>query len=520
MSALVLGSNQLSGSIPPELGNLAALQHLDLSENQLSGTIPPQLGTLANLQVMNLQYNQLSGTIPPQIGSLSNLSDLSLRSNQLTGSLPPEMGNLTGLISLDLLGNHLSGSIPSTLGNLSNLWGFNLALNNFSGNIPAQLGNLASLNFLYLNWNNLTGMIPSELGNLSTLEILGLQGNVLTGPIPSSLTNLSNLTDGYGLDISYNGLYTTDGTLTTFLNTKSSGWDATQTIAPVDVSASALSPFSMDVAWTPILYTGNAGGYRVYFSVTSGGPYSLCGTTADKSTGSMTVNGLDPGTDYCFVVSAVTYPHPGNANTVASDTGAETCAATVSCPEIIVYPATLPSVCSGSSYNQILTASAGTAPFHFSVASGSLPPGLILSENGSITGAPSGGTFDFTIEAADALGCKGNRAYSLSIPSTPSQPVITGITDQNYFSFGLIISFTPGTPAERHDLYKDGILVAAGFQSGGIYTPLDNLQHSYSVMAVNGSCAASSNPVSMADQGTKLRPRPRLPLEPLPFPVN
>ncbi|NJL06697.1 MAG: Two component regulator three Y domain protein, partial [Chloroflexaceae bacterium] len=43
VTSLSLSFNELTGSIPPELGSLANLQDLDLSENQLSGSIPPEL---------------------------------------------------------------------------------------------------------------------------------------------------------------------------------------------------------------------------------------------------------------------------------------------------------------------------------------------------------------------------------------------------------------------------------------------------------------------------------------------
>ena len=47
--------------------------------NQLSGTIPTQLGQLTNLQYLNLNNNQLSGTIPVELGQLTELTDLTLK---------------------------------------------------------------------------------------------------------------------------------------------------------------------------------------------------------------------------------------------------------------------------------------------------------------------------------------------------------------------------------------------------------------------------------------------------------
>ncbi len=164
---LELHANQLSGEIPPELGNLLNLESLHLDYNQLSGEIPPELGNLSNLKELRLYYNQLSGEIPPELGNLSNLKGLRLSGNQLSGEIPPELGNLYNLESLSLGINQLSGEIPAELGNLSNLESLSLGINQLSGEIPPELDNLDSLQGLTLHGdqqsNKFTGCISHFL---------------------------------------------------------------------------------------------------------------------------------------------------------------------------------------------------------------------------------------------------------------------------------------------------------------------------------------------------------------------
>ena len=62
-----------------------------------------------------LWENGLSGTIPPELGNLSEIAWLILANNQLTGSIPPELGNLSNLTALFLGGNQLTGCIPAAL---------------------------------------------------------------------------------------------------------------------------------------------------------------------------------------------------------------------------------------------------------------------------------------------------------------------------------------------------------------------------------------------------------------------
>ena len=194
VTGLSLNRNNLSGTIPTELGNLTNLTQLDLEENQLSGTIPTDLGNLTNLERLWLHANQLSGTIPTELGNLVLRQSLSLYRNSLSGTIPTELGNLTNLSSgLWLHENSLSGTIPTDLGNLTNLKELWFYKNQLSGTIPTELGNLTKLEKLLLRENQLSGTIPGELGNLTKLKWLFLNTNSLSGTIPSELGNLTSL---------------------------------------------------------------------------------------------------------------------------------------------------------------------------------------------------------------------------------------------------------------------------------------------------------------------------------------
>ena len=195
LEQLEIGWNDLTGPLPPELGNLANLTTLILSGNSLlDGRIPPELGDLANLEILYLWGNRLTGPIPPELGDLANLGSLILGGNYLSGTLPSELGNLANLKRMRLNENNLSGPLPPELGSLANLVALNLWGNKLSGPLPPELGNLANLEILNLYNNDLSGPLPGELGQLATLEELHLDFNDLTGPVPPEFSGLANLT--------------------------------------------------------------------------------------------------------------------------------------------------------------------------------------------------------------------------------------------------------------------------------------------------------------------------------------
>ena len=189
---LLLSGNQLTGEIPRELGRLTQLEILSLARTYLSGPIPPELGGLGKLSALDLSSTYVSGPIPPELGELGNLSALYLSHSNLSGPIPPELGALEWL-QLYLNSTNVSGPIPPELGASESLFVLNLSYTDVSGPIPPELGGLGSLEKLYLNSTNVSGPIPLELGGLWSLEVLDLSHTNVSGAIPPELGDLENL---------------------------------------------------------------------------------------------------------------------------------------------------------------------------------------------------------------------------------------------------------------------------------------------------------------------------------------
>lgn len=68
---------------------------LDFSNNEISGSIPPEIGNLTNLTALGLSDNQLSGEIPGSICNLSENIYIYLSNNQLC---PPYPSCIEGIV--------------------------------------------------------------------------------------------------------------------------------------------------------------------------------------------------------------------------------------------------------------------------------------------------------------------------------------------------------------------------------------------------------------------------------------
>ncbi|KAL6282483.1 hypothetical protein ACE6H2_013412 [Prunus campanulata] len=186
--------NNFMGFIPLWFGSFPKLQSFKLYGNQFSGSIPSTIFNLSTLQVIDLSENQLSGTVPKEIENLTQLREIDLGVNNLTGHVPVGVFNMSSLTTLDLFGNNLNGGLPDNIcQHFPSLQELNLGRNQFDGPLPSKLWQCTQLLYLTLGGNTFSGSIPKKIGNLTQLREIYLDVNKLTGTIPDEMGDLQNL---------------------------------------------------------------------------------------------------------------------------------------------------------------------------------------------------------------------------------------------------------------------------------------------------------------------------------------
>ena len=230
VTSLALGGNNLTGTIPGQVGDLANLKILQLFGNNLTGAIPSQFGRLVNLEILFLDENDLSGRLPDELGRLGKLEWLWLNDNEdLRGALPLTLTQVpliqfhysgtqlcvppdaalrawlagiqhhegTGVECVqserDILEAFYNATSGPTTWEESDNWLTDAPLGDWYGVETDASGNVTGL---HLDGNFLVGRLPTEFGQLSHLETLDLAWNgLLEGPIPPEFFDLTELRD-------------------------------------------------------------------------------------------------------------------------------------------------------------------------------------------------------------------------------------------------------------------------------------------------------------------------------------
>jgi hypothetical protein len=90
---------------------------------------------------------------------------------------------------------------------------------------------------------------------------------------------------------------------------------------------------------------------------------------------------------------------------------------------------TLPAATDNTPYSTVLTATGGSSPYSWSLISGTMPSGLLLSSSGVISGTPSkAGSFSFNARVSDSASQTSTQTLTLTVAavSTPSPTTPTG----------------------------------------------------------------------------------------------
>ncbi len=477
LRSLVLHGNPLGGRIPAEFGNLPSLVYLGLTAAEFTGPIPAELGNIATLESLYLNSNHLSGPVPDSLRTGTAITTLALYAQDgcLTAAAPQPTNWLSTLdpdwndgcnpveplvipviwVRSGQVGDPYSSSLSATGGVPPYTWRIT------SGALPAGLtfhpdgtivgtpthhatvsptyevedsvGTVVSKQvgisiFVYpelcgtqtsipelecvtlsfdvfdptggpfwtnstgwltnpdpctwwgitcaaghvdeldLHVNNLVGSIPPNLSNLTALRVAYLYSNHLTGPIPAELGTLTSLQE----------LYLDSNALTGSIPTSFDGLSA---LTRLELQNNQLSGPISDG-----LRTGTAPLTNLRLYGQTG-----CLTTPLSATAEW-LHLMDPNwNDGCN-------PAP-----------------------LVITTASLPTGDVGNPYTATLAATGGVTPYTWTITAGTLPTGLTLNTDGTITGTPTHHTTtNLTVTATDGDNSHDTGILGLTITITPA----------------------------------------------------------------------------------------------------
>jgi hypothetical protein len=279
------------------------------------------------------------------------------------------------------------------------------------------------------------GTSPYKFAITSGSLPAGLKLNTTTGAVSGTPTGTASFT--------YTGTVT-DSTSPTKMTAVSSA--CTGTIAPKPAPLAltcAASSGTVGTAYTSAAVASGGTAPYVSYVLTSG---SLPpGLTLNATTGAITGTPTKSG-NYSYVIQVTDTNGAKASDGSGSGRCSKGCSISIN-PAANATPMTLKcptsTIGEGQNYSSAFTVSGGTAPYTFTLTSGSLPPGLTLNKTtGAVTGMPTdSGTSNFTVVVQDSTGqtasnhnCSGGCSISVSPSMTISCPVGTGVVGTSYSS--------------------------------------------------------------------------------------
>jgi Ca2+-binding RTX toxin-like protein len=298
-----------------------------------------------------------------------------------TASFTVQVTDSVGATDTQALSIKIFSITPTSLGGATSGRSYSKTLSVTGGNSP------------FSNWRISSGSLPSGLG------ISGSTG-VISGTTSSTGT--------FNFTVSVDDTDGDTGTRSYSLSVNSAPSVSTTTLAGGTVGVTYSKALSASGGTSPLTWSKSSGTLPTGLSLSSSGTIS----------GKPTVAGT-----YSFTVQV-------------QDTNGATASRSLSIKistAPVISTATLPGATLGKAYAQAISSTGGTLPNTWSIASGSLPPGLALSATtGVISGTPTAaGTYAFSAKLTDSVGASATKPLSIVVaaavtPPPPPPPAPTG----------------------------------------------------------------------------------------------
>lgn len=210
------------------------------------------------------------------------------------------------------------------------------------------------------------------------------------------------------------------------------------------------------------------------------------------------------------------YAGPDSFSYIATNASGTSSPATVTItvlsPTINYAPSNPPSGRAGAAYSQsVAGAGGGAAPYTYSLSSGSLPPGLSLSNNGLLSGTPTQvGHFNFQIKATDSstgVGPFSSDPSTLSLDILPPILSLSPATLQSALvntAYSQSFSATGGNGPYSYTISPEGTLPAGLiFSSAGVLSGTPTVSGSFTfTVSARDQTAGSGAPFSVMQSYT------------------
>lgn len=213
-----------------------------------------------------------------------------------------------------------------------------------------------------------------------------------------------------------------------------------------------------------------------------------------------------------------TYPETAVFNpTDATDYSPVTATVNVTVTAMGFAQSSLPAASFGVPYNQQISVSGGSAPYSYSITSGSLPVGMTLSSAGVLSGTPTtAGSYAFTLTVKDAKGFTASQNLVLNVAKGASLTTLStsgsaANPDQGFTLTAHVASTLSGiavAPTGTVSFYNNGALLGTATVTNGVasYTVAAPQAGATYVMTASyagdanfaASTSAASSPVKVA----------------------